>query len=79
MIGTSRKSIPWTSRAYHDVVKACGGERLSAWYSAGRIVVTGISSDGDVELAKCVQASTAVRMWVNVRGQSVRTVDQHAA
>lgn len=44
-------------RAYHDIVKRCGGKRLSAWQNGSRIVVSGISGESDAALAQCVADS----------------------
>ncbi|ODP38214.1 hypothetical protein [Sphingomonas turrisvirgatae] len=57
----------FTTRAYHDIVKRCGGKRLSAWQRGSRIVVSGISDQGNVELARCVEAATTGLSRIVVR------------
>jgi hypothetical protein len=70
---------PWSGPTFFNVVQQCGGEKLSVERNNGRrVVVTGESNADNLDVARCVQASTSVRFSVGVResGHGAMAFDQ---
>lgn len=65
--GVSSSPTPWSARTFHDIVRQCGGKKLSVWRSGSRITVTGEGNAQNLEVAQCVQSSTSVRFWAGVK------------
>jgi hypothetical protein len=67
IIGQSSSPMSWSTRAVYKMVKQCGGERMRVSGGGSRIVVRAASTGRNLEIAKCVQASTSARFRVGVR------------
>ncbi|GAA0861417.1 hypothetical protein GCM10009115_04000 [Sphingopyxis soli] len=58
----------WSTSTFLGIVRQCGGKQLSATSLAGNwITVSGARTANDLEIARCVQASTSVRFFVKVK------------
>ncbi|MET0309710.1 MAG: hypothetical protein ABW023_13470 [Sphingomonas sp.] len=60
---------------FFNIVQKCGGKGLGIEDGNGRrIVVTGESSRNDLDIARCVQASTSVRFSAGVKEHGLGSV-----
>jgi hypothetical protein len=77
--GSGATPTSWSTPTLFNIVQQCGGKGLGvARSNARRIVVTGESGANNLEVARCVQASTSVRFWAGVQDNrsGSRTFDQ---
>jgi hypothetical protein len=77
--GSLSTPTQWSGPAFFNIVQQCGGKRLSVARSVGyRVVVTGESNADNLDVARCVQASTSVGFWAGVResGDGAMAFDQ---
>ncbi len=65
--GSANTSTEWSGWTFLGIVDQCGGKTLTLGPTHGRrISVIGASGDGNLEIVRCVKASTSVRFSVSV-------------
>lgn len=65
--GTLSTPTEWSPPAFLDIVRECGGKRMRATSTTQHIFVTGQSTPKNLNVARCVKASTSVRFSVHVQ------------
>ena len=65
----------WSTSTFLAIVRQCGGKGLSATSYAGYwITISGARTANDLEIARCVRASTSVRFFVKVKRRAMGKV-----
>ncbi|MBN8842165.1 MAG: hypothetical protein J0H88_02865 [Sphingomonadales bacterium] len=72
--GSATTPTEWSRDIFNDIVKQCGGKKLHSGPSAGRqIAVMVKSGKDDLDIVRCVKASTSVRFAVRIQHREYGT------
>ncbi len=78
--GSATTPTEWSGSKFFEIVEQCGGNKLRFGASLGRrISVFGRSGGEDLEIARCVKASTSVRFSVGIERRAYGNINWYTS